>query len=65
MLPSGGVQVNGSTWLALVAVVAKDDVAMKIVALAQRGPFVADEGGEAARLIVFLGGIDRLLPAPR
>ena len=62
MLPSGGTQVNGSTWLARVAVVAEDDVAMQVVALAERGPLVADEGGEAARLVVVLGGGDGLLP---
>ena len=45
-----------------VAVVAEDDVAMQVVALVERGPLVADEGGEAARLVVVLGGGDGLLP---
>ena len=45
-----------------VGVVAEDDVAMEVVALVERGPLVADEGGEAARLVVVLGGVDGLLP---
>ena len=35
---------------------------MQVVAAGVRGPLVADEGGEAARLVVFLRGGDRLLP---
>ncbi len=46
----------------LVAVVAEDDVAMQVVAVGVRGPLVADEGGEAARIVVVLRGVDRLLP---
>ena len=46
----------------LVAVVAEDDVAMQVVAAGVRGPLVADEGGEAARLVEMLRGGDRLLP---
>jgi len=46
----------------LVAVVAEDDVAMQVVALAQRGPLVTDQRGEAPGLIVLLGGGDGLVP---
>ena len=46
----------------LVAVVAEDDVAVEVVAPVLRGPLVADEGGEAARIVVLLGGGDVLLP---
>ena len=46
----------------LVAVVAEDDIAVQVVAAGVRGPLVADEGGEAARLVVLLRGGDRLLP---
>ena len=35
---------------------------MQVVALVERGPLVADERGEAARLVVMLGGRDGLLP---
>ena len=46
----------------LVAVVAEDDVAVEVVAAGVRRPLVADEGGEAARVVVLLGRGDRLLP---
>ena len=46
----------------LRAVVAEDDVAMKIVAAGVRGPLVADERGEAARLVGLVRRLDRLAP---
>ena len=46
----------------LVAVVAEDDVAVEVVAAGVRGPLVADERREAARLVGFFGGLDRLVP---
>jgi hypothetical protein len=46
----------------LVAVVAEDDVPMKVVAARVRRPLVADESGEATGLVVLLSGIDRFLP---
>ena len=61
-LPSGGSVVNGSTRLGLGAVVAPDDVAMKVVAAGVRGPLVADEGGETAGLVRLLRRLDRLAP---
>jgi hypothetical protein len=42
----------------LFAVVAENDVAMQVVPARVRGPFVADEGRETARLIVLLGRRD-------
>ena len=49
----------------LVAVVTEDDVAVEVVPAGVRRPLVADEGGEAARLVVMLGGRDVLLPGAR
>ena len=46
----------------LVAVVAEDDVAVQIVAAGVRGPLVADEGGEAARIVRLFRRLDRFLP---
>ncbi len=61
-LPSGGRVVNGSTRLGLRAVVAPDDIAMKIVSAGVRGPLIADEGGETARLVRLIRRLDRLAP---
>ena len=46
----------------LRAVVAPDDVAMKIVAAGVRGPLIADEGGETARLVGLFRRLDGLAP---
>ena len=46
----------------LVATVAKDDVAVKVVALVERCPLVADESGEPARIVGLFGRIDDALP---
>ena len=46
----------------LGAVVAPDDVAMKIVAASVRGPLIADEGRETARLIGLFRRLDRFAP---
>ena len=46
----------------LGAVVAEDDVAVQVVAAGVGGPLVADERGEAARIVGLFGGLDRLLP---
>ena len=54
--------VKGSTRLALSPTVAEDDIAVEIVAAGIRGPFIADERGEAARIVGFFGRLDRLLP---
>ena len=45
-----------------VAVIAEDDVAVKIVAVGVGGPFVADKRGEAAGLVVVFRGGDGFLP---
>ena len=55
--------MNGSGLDRLVAAVAVDDDAVQVVAGRHlRGPLVADEGGEAARLVVLLRRRDDLLP---
>ena len=46
----------------LVAVVAEDDVAVQVVAAGVRGPLVADEGREAARIVRLVRRLDRLAP---
>ena len=46
----------------LVAVVTEDHIAMQVVALHQRSPLVADEGGELAGLVGFFRGLDDALP---
>ena len=60
-LPGGSV-VKGTTWRANLRVVAEDDVAVEVVAAGVRRPFIADEGGEAARLVGLLRRVDGLLP---
>ena len=46
----------------LVGIVAEDHIAMQVVAAGIGGPFVADEGREASRLVVGLSRRDRLVP---
>ena len=46
----------------LVAAVAENDVAVKVVAAGVRGPLIADEGGEPAGVVRLFGSRDRLLP---
>ena len=46
----------------LRAIVAPDDVAMQIVSGRVRGPLIADEGGETARLIRLICRLDDLAP---
>ena len=45
-----------------VAVFAKDDVAMEVVAAGVRGPLEADEGREAARVVGIVRCLDRFAP---
>ena len=45
-----------------IAVVAEQHVAVEIVAAGVRRPFIADDGREAARLVGFFRGIDRIMP---
>ena len=45
-----------------VAVVAKDDVAVQVVALRHGGPFETDEGREAAGVVEAFGRVDDLVP---
>ena len=47
-----------------VAIVAENDVAVQIVAAGIRGPLIADEGREPARLIGLLRRLDGFLPGP-
>ena len=54
--------MNGSNATGLVPVVAEDHVAVQIVSARIRGPLVADECGEPARIIRFFRRLDRLLP---
>src|SRR5688572_26912603 len=46
----------------LVSVVAEDDVTVQVVAAGVGGPFIADKGGEAPRIIRLLRGLDRFAP---
>src|ERR1700722_3143439 len=46
----------------LGAIVAPDDVAMKIVASGIRGPFITDKRREAARIVGLFSRLDRLAP---
>ena len=47
----------------LCAIVAPDDVAMKIVSPGIRGPFITDKGSEAARIVRLFRRLDRLAPS--
>ena len=56
---------HGNEWFdlaRLVAIVAENHVSVEVVAAGVRRPLIADERGEMARIIGFLGGFDSVLP---
>ena len=55
----GGVRLDEA---GLRAIVPEDDVPVQVVALVIRGPLIADERGEPARLVRLVRCLDRLLP---